>query len=107
MLVEMGVVRFCPNASELPRIHPLETVWKIGMGPERGVPKANERVETVPIGRFLAPKKHGREAFGYFPNSFSRYLGENKGKKQGRSPEYSRLRPHQERLAAFSAYLNS
>src|SRR5215204_5389658 len=53
-----------------------ETVWKIGMGPERGVPKANERVETVPIGRFLAPKKHGREAFGYFPNSFSTHLGE-------------------------------
>src|SRR5215211_6673909 len=46
------------------------------MGPERRIPKANERVETVPIGRFLAPKKHGREAFGYFPNSFSTHFGE-------------------------------
>jgi hypothetical protein len=33
-------------------------------------------VERVPIGRFSPPKKHGPEAFGYFPNSFSRRLGE-------------------------------
>jgi hypothetical protein len=55
----------------------LETVWKFGMGPESGLRKWPRGVEGVPIGRLLAPKKGGRDAFSYFPNSFSRDCLEN------------------------------
>jgi hypothetical protein len=51
---------------------PSETVWKIGMGPESELRKRPRGVEGVPIGHFLGGKKHGRDAFGYFPNSFRR-----------------------------------
>jgi hypothetical protein len=30
----------------------------------------------VPIGRLLPPKERGRDAFSYFPNSFSTSFGE-------------------------------
>src|SRR4051794_11859693 len=40
------------------------------MGPESGLRKWPRGVEGVPIGRLLAPKKGGRDAFSYFPNSF-------------------------------------
>ena len=33
-----------------------ETVWKFGMGPERGLRKRPGWVEGVPIGRLLPPK---------------------------------------------------
>src|SRR5215212_8314444 len=39
-----------------------------------GVPKAARRGEEESIGRLLAPKKRGRQAFSYFPNSFSRHF---------------------------------
>jgi hypothetical protein len=42
----------------------------MGMGSEIGVPEAAKRGRKSPIGRFLPPKKHAREAYGYFPNSF-------------------------------------
>src|SRR5215217_4813090 len=51
-----------------------ETVWKIGMGPESGLRKRPRGVEGVPIGHFLDGNKHGQDAFGYFPNSFSEYF---------------------------------
>src|SRR5215212_4005485 len=57
---------------ELLRIYLLETVWKIGRGCGSGFRKQPRGVEGAPIGRFLPPNKPGREAFGYFPNSFSR-----------------------------------
>jgi transposase len=41
-----------------------------------GVPKAARRGEEESIGRLLAPKKRGRQAFSYFPNSFSTHSGE-------------------------------
>jgi hypothetical protein len=43
-----------------------ETVWKIGISPEMGVPKALERAKEAAIGRFLPPQKCAREALGYF-----------------------------------------
>src|ERR687898_547557 len=53
-----------------------ETVWKFGMGPERGLRKRPGWVEGVPIGRLLPPKKCSPDTFGYFPNSFGRgFLG--------------------------------
>src|SRR5918994_7247307 len=51
-----------------------ETVWKFGMGPERGLRKRPGWVEGVPIGRLLPPKKCSPDAFGYFPNSFGRRI---------------------------------
>jgi hypothetical protein len=50
---------------------PSETVWKFEMGPESGLRKRPEGIEGVPIGRLLPPKKRARDAFSYFPNSFS------------------------------------
>jgi hypothetical protein len=50
------------------------------MGPESELRKRPRGVEGVPIGHFLGGKKHGRDAFGYFPNSFSKTFV-NKGKK--------------------------
>jgi len=35
-----------------------------------GAPRAQEVVQRVPFGYLLPPKKRGREAFGYIPNSF-------------------------------------
>jgi hypothetical protein len=55
---------------------PSETVWKIAMGSEIGVPEAAKRAERAPIGRLLPPKKHAREAYSYFPNSFSTHSDE-------------------------------
>jgi hypothetical protein len=51
-----------------------ETVWKIGMGPEIGVPKAAKMCLRAAIGRFLPSTEHTREACGYFPNSFGRVI---------------------------------
>jgi hypothetical protein len=59
-----------------------ETVWKFEMGGESGLRKWLRRVQGSPIGRFLAPKKCAREAFRYFPNSFSTTFM-NKGKGEG------------------------
>jgi hypothetical protein len=53
-----------------------ETVWKFGIGPESGLREQPRGVEGVPIGRLLPPKKCGRDAFSYFPNSFSTHSGE-------------------------------
>jgi hypothetical protein len=53
-----------------------ETVWKFGMGPESGLQERSEGIEGVPIGRLLPPKERGRDAFSYFPNSFSTHSGE-------------------------------
>jgi hypothetical protein len=50
------------------------------MGPDSGLRKRSTGLEGVPIGHFLGGKKHGRDAFGYFPNSFSKTFV-NKGKK--------------------------
>ena len=61
-----------PNFREYPFRNCLEN----RVGPDIGVPKAAEGVERAPIGRFLPPKKRSREAFGYFPNSFSMHFGE-------------------------------
>ena len=41
-----------------------------------GLRKRQKGVEGVYIGRLLAPKKGTTDAFGYFPNSFSRTLSE-------------------------------
>src|SRR5918995_2644873 len=49
-----------------------ETVWKFGMGPERGLRERPGWVEGVPISRLLLPKKCSRDAFSYFPNSFGK-----------------------------------
>ncbi len=46
------------------------------MGPESGLQERSEGIEGVPIGRLLSPKERGRDAFSYFPNSFSRHSGE-------------------------------
>jgi hypothetical protein len=54
-----------------------ETVWKIGIGPESGLRKRPRVVEGVSISHPLPQKKHGREAFSYFPNSFSTHLSES------------------------------
>ena len=54
-----------------------ETVWKIGIRPEMGVPTALSRGDKeAAIGCFLLPTKRTREALGYFPNSFSTHSGE-------------------------------
>ena len=53
-----------------------DTVWEIGVGLESGPREQPRRGEGSPIGCFLSPKTHAREAFGYFPNSLSRHLGE-------------------------------
>src|SRR5215207_1732683 len=55
---------------------PSETVWKFGMGPKSGLRKRPKGVEGVSIGRLLVPKKRSRDAFSYFPNSFSTHFGE-------------------------------
>ena len=46
------------------------------MGPKSGLRKPPKGVEGVSIGRLLAQKKRSRDAFSYFPNSFSTTLGE-------------------------------
>jgi hypothetical protein len=46
------------------------------MGPKSGLRKRPKGVEGVSIGRLLVPKKRSRDAFGYFPNSFSMHAGE-------------------------------
>jgi hypothetical protein len=51
--------------------NPSETVWKFGMGPKSGLRKCPKGVEGVYIGRLLPPRKCRRNAFSYFPNSFS------------------------------------
>src|SRR5215212_1364022 len=65
---------------------PSETVWKIGMGSEIGFRRPQRGAQRASIGRLLPPKQHAREAYGYFPNSFSTHsgeLGREEGSKRG------------------------
>jgi len=60
------------NFGEYPFRNCLENRYRFQIG----VSKAAKRGRKAPISRFLAPKKHARETFGYFPNSLSTHSGE-------------------------------
>jgi|SRR5215207_2869080 len=54
-----------------------ETVWKIGMSPETGIPNAAKMRLGAPISCLWPPNEHARETCGYFPNSFGRGILRN------------------------------
>jgi hypothetical protein len=66
-------MRVCAYA--LPRIHLLETVWKLRMGFTMGSHESARRGEKRPYGHFALPKTCDPDPSSYLPSSFSRDMG--------------------------------
>jgi hypothetical protein len=68
------------SLTKMAKVERGETVWKIGMGPETGVPKASERGRKGSAQPLLAAEVKLPRAFSYFPNSFERAFYEVRSK---------------------------